>query len=466
MATKLPNNLKISPILLTIILLHLQPSSSSSFTPADHYLINCGSPLSSIADSYNRNFIGDVSPSSSASVQLSPTRTIPLSESSSYGPLYDSVRVFTEPSSYSFKINRRGAHLVRLHFHKPMLEMLEGKVAKFHVLAGGYFLLKEFGSKNGFEMREFILPVHSDTLELLFVPVGNTSFGFISAIEVISAPNDLILDIASFVDSNGVTEFDGVSKNGYETVFRVNIGGPKITPFNDTLWRTWISDEEFLNSSGGLSREVRFSGRIKYQFGGATREVAPDHVYGSARVISGPETSESRFNLTWTFPVVGGYKYLVRTHFCDIVSPTLGSLYFNVYVNGNLAYGNFDLSTITNSLASPFYADFMVDEGDAGVVTVSVGNSALGVDAILNGVEVFKMSNSVKSFDGMLSAESVLRSCRGENVGFPVIFVIAIGVLLAVSLLLRKILVTVQDSVAWSRLPTDVSEVALKSSYQ
>ncbi|KAK9743040.1 hypothetical protein RND81_03G212900 [Saponaria officinalis] len=460
---KLPNFLTFSLLIFTIFVLQLV---SSSFTPIDHYLINCGSNFPAISDSYNRNFVGDESPSSD-SLKLSATRTIPLTESTPSGDLYNSVRIFTEPSSYSFKINQKGAHLVRLHFHRLNFETFDGKNANFHVLADDYLLLNDFsllGMRNDVEIREFVLWVDSDELELSFVPVEKANFGFISAIEVISAPKDLILDIAQVVNSNGVTKINGLNKNGFETVFRVNVGGPKITPFNDTLWRTWVSDDEFVKSSGE-SKEVRFSGRIKYQFGGASREVAPDHVYGSARVISASDSSNSRYNLTWTFPVVGGYKYLVRTHFCDIVSRTLGSLYFNVYVNRILAYENLDLSTITNSLASPYYADFVVDGGNDGVISVSVGNSALGGNAILNGVEVFKMSNAVKSFDGMISAESVLRSCHGENVGFPFIFVLAIGVLLAVSLLLRKILVTVQDSVAWSRLPTDVSEVALKSSY-
>lgn len=370
-----------------------------------------------------------------------------------------------------FRIKEKGAHLVRLHFHRFNSQKFDLSDAQFHVLADGYLLLNNFDAlmMKNVEITEYILWVDSDKLEISFVPSKKSNFGFVNAIEVISAPKDLILDIAQNVDSNGVAEINGFSKNGFETLYRVNVGGPKVTPFNDSLWRTWVPDYEFLKPSGE-SKEVHFSGRIKYQIGGASREVAPDNVYGSARVIVASETVIPKYNLTWAFPVLDGFKYLVRTHFCDIASPVLGSLYFNVYVNGNLAYENLDLSKITNTLASPFYADFVVDGGDNGVLTISVGpsnwSSPSGVDAILNGVELFKLSNSMRSFDGLASGESILRKCHGGNGGVLVALAAAIGLLVAASLVLRKRFMGMRDSsVPWSRLPMDVSEVDLKSGY-
>ena len=59
---------------------------------------------------------------------------------------------------------------------------------------------------------------------------------------------------------------------------------------------------------------------------------------------------------------LGGAQYLVRLHFYDIVSPALNLLYFNVYLNGYLAYKDLDLSVLTSHvLASPIYMDFVVD---------------------------------------------------------------------------------------------------------
>ena len=72
---------------------------------------------------------------------------------------------------------------------------------------------------------------------------------------------------------------------------------------------------------------------------------------------------DSGFNITWNFSVgSGGAQYLVRLHFCDIVSHALDLLYFNVYLNGYLAYEDLDLSVLTSHvLASPIYVDFVVD---------------------------------------------------------------------------------------------------------
>ena len=58
----------------------------------------------------------------------------------------------------------------------------------------------------------------------------------------------------------------------------------------------------------------------------------------------------------------GGAQYLVRLQFCDIVSRALNLLYFNVYVNGYLAYEDLALLVLTSHvLASPIYVDFVVD---------------------------------------------------------------------------------------------------------
>jgi hypothetical protein len=49
-----------------------------------------------------------------------------------------------------------------------------------------------------------------------------------------------------------------LSYNVLETVHRINVGGMKLTPFNDTLWRTWIPDKDFLvfNVAAALVTQV------------------------------------------------------------------------------------------------------------------------------------------------------------------------------------------------------------------
>ncbi|GAB2291033.1 hypothetical protein Dimus_025289 [Dionaea muscipula] len=464
---------------LTLFLLSLQfsrVSSFSRFSPPDHYLINCGSAAAATADPYNRRFTGDES-SASGSVFFSGTGTISLrnpnpnpSEDSSL--IYHTTRIFTRPSKYVFPVRDRGTHFVRLHFHPFNSSKLDLSHAQFHVLAHHTLLLHNFNGvslRRNTEIREYILWIDGEKLDISFIPWGGKSrFAFVSAIEVISAPKDLILSTAQFVDSHGVVKFNGISRVAFEMMYRVNVGGSKVTPFNDSLWRTWIPDDQFLNSADGLETNY-FTGRINYRLGGASREVAPDNVYNSARVITSPNATIPRLNMTWSFPVVEGYQYLVRAHFCDIKSIALGLLYFNVYVNGNLAYENLDLSTLAfGMLASPFYADFVVNVGDSRLITVTVGPSNWSipnaVDAILNGLEILKLNNSLGSLDGDVSPMSILKSCLRGDISVLIPLVAAICLFVAASVVLCKGKFDIGHYyVAWSPLPLDISEVDLKS---
>ncbi|XP_060218556.1 probable receptor-like protein kinase At5g24010 [Lycium barbarum] len=439
---------------------------NASFTPLNHYLINCGSHESTTVDFDHRHFTGD-----STTSLLTSTGTVSLADANpnpKLSPIYHTARVFTRPSKYRFVIKNQGNHLVRLHFRRLSGDFDFGN-AKFHVLANGFVLFNSLSVDMGlgFEViKDYVIGVDSDVLVITFVPSEKEKFAFVNAIEVISAPNDLIADVAQYVSFDKNEQINGLLKNGYETMYRINVGGWKVTPFNDSLWRTWVTDDEYLKSNDGLSK-VHFPGRIHYLKGGASREVGPDNVYKSARVIRSLGNSIPELNMTWTFPVIGGYKYLVRMHFCDIASVARGMLVFNVYVNNNLAYENLDLTEMTNRmLASPFYADFVVDGDSYGVLTLSVGPSNISrtraVDAILNGVEIMKINNSVGSFDGEICAHAVLKSWkRGNgNVVYPMLA--AFFLLMIAFVIMHRRRTGVTESVAWWRLPTEIPEVNLK----
>ncbi|XVF33282.1 hypothetical protein REPUB_Repub17cG0155500 [Reevesia pubescens] len=444
---------------------------SLSFSPIDNYLINCGASLDSTVD--NRRFVSDSSDSSNSHLHSS-ARSFSLCAGSLLPDLlhiYHTARVFKAPSKYVFDVKGPGMHMVRLHFHQFSSSKLNLGDSRFHVLVNGLVALTNFSGGNlvGPKVIEYLLCVHSEKLEITFVPAKRSQFAFVNAIEVISAPNDLILETAQSVNGDKVENFEGLNQQAFEVVYRGTVGGPKVTPFNDSLWRTWLPDDEYLKSSEG-STSVYFGGRIKYQDGGATREVGPDNVYNSARLIRSKNASIPDANLTWEFPVIEGYKYLVRMHFCDIASISLGLLFFNVYVNGNLAYKDLDLSAVTNNLlASPFYADFVVDADHSGVISVSVGPSsksmAYAVDAILNGVEIMKMNNSVGSLDGKLPAELVLKCWPRRSVGILLPLIALVCLLLSLSAIMHR-RKDKADSVPWSKLPVDVPEISPKQGKQ
>ncbi|KAI4328823.1 hypothetical protein L6164_021149 [Bauhinia variegata] len=438
---------------------------SHLFSPIDNYLVDCGSTVETTID--NRRFVGDLSsyntPLSSSARSISFRNENPVP---GLPPIYHTARIFTGPTKYVFDIRDKGTQMVRLHFYRFNSPKFQLSDAEFNVLVNEYVVLSNFSrlSTDNPRIVEYLIRVDTEKLVIWFVPNKNSKFAFVNAIEVISAPKDLVPDTAQYVSSQNVEKFDVLSKQALEIVFRVNVGGPKVTPFNDSLWRTWIPDDEFFKSNAGSER-LYFGGRIKYQVGGASREVGPDNVYNSARLIRSNNDSIPNVNMTWVFPIIGGYKYLVRMHFCDIASISLGLLYFNVYVNGNLAYKNLDLTYITGSLASPFYADFVVDGDMTGILSVDIGPSKSSipyvVDGILNGIEVMKLNNSYNSLDGEISADMVLKCSSKGNTGVLFTYVAAVCILLSISMIIRRRMMGTRDSV-WSRLPVNASDDNIK----
>ncbi|CAI9774147.1 unnamed protein product [Fraxinus pennsylvanica] len=386
---------------LTVFLIHF----STAFIPQDNFLINCGSSINTIVVQ-NRYFTGDSSKNGSSYLSkgksISLTNPIPASNSS---VLHSTARVFTSVSSYKFNIKNNGFHLVRLHFSPFSSQDYDLKNANFVVSANGNSLLSNFSAQFTI-LKEFILMVNRDELEILFMPTRDSNFAYVNAIEVFSAPKDFIIDEGiTLISPNGIQDFkQNISSKILETVHRINVGGPKLTPFNDTLWRNWIPDEDFLvlTSAAKIAKTIN---PPNYQPGGATREIAPDNVYMTAQQMNiDKRSSNFMFNITWDFPVRSEDSlHFVRLHFCDIVSIALQTLYFNVYINGIIAFKDLDLSLLAfHELASPIFVDFVVQSLDnSNIVRISVGPSDLSnilrKNAILNGVEIMKIVNPVGS---------------------------------------------------------------------
>lgn len=443
--------------------------SSLSFSPADEYLVNCGSNVDSTVD--NRRFVSDASKvkffSSEGSVSLQGEDLAP-----NVPQIYRTARVFARQAKYEFNVREKGTHMVRLHFNRLSSSTIDLNDAEFHVTVNGHVVLRNFNGNNddsSSKVREFLIWVDVGEVVVRFVPSEDSKLAFVNAIEVISAPKDLIADVATSVSRDGTGKLNGLGKQAMEVVYRINVGGRKVTPFNDTLWRTWLPDDDLFKTVDASSHKAYFTGRIKYRPGGASREVGPDNVYNTARVGN---------VMSWDFPVSTGYKYLIRMHFCDIASESLGMLYFNVYINGNLAYQDFDISDATGYvLASPYYMDFVVDlTADSNnplgsSITVSVGPSNKTsvdehrVDAMLNGVEIMKMNNSMGSLDGFVSTDMILTSCPNRrNLSIFIAMMAFMCIFMSFYVVVQR--KKVRDDISWTKLPMDVRQDNLKSGNQ
>ncbi|KAK9287201.1 hypothetical protein L1049_015613 [Liquidambar formosana] len=374
-------------------------TASLPYTPQDNYLLDCGAKsLATLPD--GRIFKTDPQTanliSSKDDIQISvPSADVPL-------PIYLSARIFVQESTYVFHMARPGWHWVRLHFYAMNNTQFDLQHSTFSVATDDVVLLHNFNVNNSTSwiLKEYLVNVTTERFSLKFSPL-KASTAFINAIEFT----------------------------------RLNMGGPLITSQNDTLGRTWVNDKEYLKSKV-LAKSVSVSPKVITYPVGESPLIAPNSVYASASQMADARITNPNFNVTWNFNVDPAFGYLLRMHFCDIVSKSLNDLYFNVYINGKTAISGLDLSTLTSGLAVPYYKDIVVNASSMSEqLTVQIGpmNQDTGsVNAILNGLEVLKMSNSVNSLDGEFGVDgtkSVVSSHRNTvaAVGFAMMFGAFVG---------------------------------------
>ncbi|XP_042489303.1 probable receptor-like protein kinase At5g24010 [Macadamia integrifolia] len=412
---------------------------SSAYVLPEKYFIDCGSSTNVAVDT--RNFTGDSNPSSfnvSANPDISEKLVNP---SSGLSPLYQIVRVFTRPSSYEFNIDDTGMHMVRLHFFPSSYPNYDTAMAVFNVSAAPVFSLfmnfSVLNSANTPVLKEYLLSIKSGKFSILFTPLPShgKAFAFVNAIEVFPVPVDFISDEVQFhispSGSNGV--YQGLQSQVLETVHRINVGGLKITPENDSLWRNWIPDDMYLYIPAA-ARNKSNSTILHYQ-GRATEYIAPAHVYMTAKEMNMNASSGSQvnnFNITWRFNVSKNVSHLVRVHFCDIVSTDLHTLDFRLFINKHFMQ-KIDLSQATQQLAAPYYIDYVVDSDDSGLMWVSVGPDLKDQNAILNGLEIMEVMNN-------RSGSSSSLSCNPKKKNIPLLVGSVLGSAVFMGILIFAVL--------------------------
>lgn len=409
------------------------PAKPDSFAPKDNYLIDCGaSSRSTLPD--KRIFLSD---QETGNLLSSKGRNIQVSVPSAANvslPIYLSARIFVDEATYTFHIVRAGWHWIRLHFFPLANDQFNLQQAKFKVVTDQYVLVYDYHVDDTMRpvAREYLVNVTTERFEIKFIPEKGSA-AFINAIELVSAPDMLIGDVGSNLFP--VQQFSGLSQMAYQVIYRLNVGGPLITSQNDTLGRTWLNDEPYLKPpSAGKSVSVAPS-VITYP-DGESPLIAPPSVYASAvEMSSDAGVAAPNFNVSWSLEIDTSYSYLVRLHFCDIVSKSPNDLYFNVYINGKMGISGLDLSTVANGLASAYYKDFVVNASIlSNPLTVQIGpmNQDTGAkNAILNGLEVLRMNNSVGSLDGEYGVDGQKESGPNRGtvaaVGFAMMFGAFVG---------------------------------------
>ncbi|KAK8622766.1 hypothetical protein V6N13_117668 [Hibiscus sabdariffa] len=422
------------PLVLAVVLFEFPDYRiQAAFTPADNYLIVCGS--SKDVTFQGRTYVPD-SGHSSLSLK-SGSSFIAGSNSSAPSSIYQSARIFSGIASYKFDIKKEGRHWIRLYFYPLLKSGQDLTSAPITVVTDDIVLLNNFTFKNyngSFLFKEYAVNVTSDTLTLTFIPL-NGSVSFVNAIEVVSIPDAVLPDQALAL--NPSAPVSGLSEFAMETVYRLNMGGPLITAQNDTLGRTWENDVKYLHvNSSALNVSVN-PASIKYP-ASVTPETAPNWVYATAEVMGDANVPSMNFNVTWVFQVDPNFRYLVRAHFCDITSLSLNTLVFNLYINDDIAVASLDLSTLTNDLKVPYFKDFISNSSvESDTLTVSIGPDTMAdiTNATMNGLEIMKISNDAGSLDGFSSVKNLLPKLSSSKNKIGIIIGCIVGAVAAVALI-------------------------------
>ncbi|KAI5065713.1 hypothetical protein GOP47_0020408 [Adiantum capillus-veneris] len=448
--------------------------SQNPYNPPDTFFIKCGAENNTNYDT--REWQGDstvsglLSSSSQDSVAISSTN-------SSIGSLFNTARIFPKGGSYTFKVSQGGRHWVRLYFFPFAHQDFNPSSASFSVLAGDFTLLSNFkpatdtiisspsiyGGSSGFVFKEYNINVTEKSLVISFLPSSNSSYAFINAMEVVSCP-DIFVDSVSALGVNSPSSI-GLPSMAMETMHRVNVGGPLVTPVNDTpsIYRTWVGHKSNLIVDAGWT-EIQ-ADLVSIHYGPKTSKlIAPPIVYSTAVVVDLPQaTNAEALNLTWSFPIAADYTYMIRLHFCELQYSTGLKRAFNVYLQNQTAFTTLDLG-LTVGQYGVYFVDFSLTVLSDTSLWVQAGSppnsgSPQTSAAIANGIEIWKLNNSQLSLDGA-SAGTVSPSSDSKTKLAPVVGGVVGGVaafalvMLAICCFCRqRAKVVKQPTSSWVPLP-------------
>lgn len=380
---------------------------------SDNYLIDCGGNSSTTLN--GRKFVGD---SSTSNVTFSPVGisavTASVNSSAPYANLYRTARFFTTTGNYSFKISSPGRHWVRLHFYPFTFKNYSVNSSLFSVNVGSLQLLSnlnvsgEIADRNAdtqfsaserpnvaYIMKEYLIDVNSSDLVITFVP-GSGSFAFINAIEVVSMPKGLFKNSVNLLGSSSKETSPDIDSYSVETMYRLNVGGNSIEPENDSggLSRSWEEDLYYMYTAAAAD-VISNSSAITYASPNESY-IAPLDVYETARVMIDNQVIDKKFNMSWRFAVDSGFSYLIRLHFCELVPSQATERVFRIYINNQTAADAFNVYALAGANNRAIHSDYVspLAEGVNSMwIQLGPDTSTTNADAILNGLEIFKLSN-------------------------------------------------------------------------
>ncbi|KAL1074331.1 hypothetical protein V6Z11_D11G282800 [Gossypium hirsutum] len=386
---------------------------ASSYEPTDISILDCSS--SDLPFLIDRDDIG--------SLHVPRTNFSVVSKYYPLSPVYHQkpkLCIHKKPFTYTFPVSS-GPKFIRLHFNPFSFSGFHMSKALFSVSVAHFTLLKtsvasysKLQLHDSYTVKEFCTNVDDGVLNVTFTPSPDVSdaFAFVNKIEVVSMPSNLYIQEAVSLPLIGqASPYYIKNSKALEMMHRLNIGGEFIPALEDTgMFRKWIPDASFLTTDGSNSGIVISDVQIK-QSSRIPAYVGPMQVYASARTVVADGSNQSR--ATWLLPVESGFYYLVRLHFCEISNKAKGVGYrvFHVYIKDQTAEDQADIFLWSHGAGIPVYRDYIVNFSEHTKrrknlsLSIHNGNGSIRTfkPAILNGLEIFKLSDSNNSLAGTFS---------------------------------------------------------------
>lgn len=401
---------------------------TSSVSSENTFAINCGfsgnSDTTSQSDQRKWTPDGDNSNSNSNLFYLIQNGQTPSTSAEVQVPSslekspYSTARLSQSEFAYSFNVTD-GKKFVRLFFYPASYSKFGRSNALFSVKAGQHTLLKDFNASLTADnddddavtvFREYSINVEpGHRLNITFTPSNShpEAYAFINGIEVASMPINLYY---TKPEDKGLTpvgqsrEFRVDNNTALETEYRINVGGSEILPDQDTgMSRRWEDDNDNGHGYYLLTQNTQIVGDESNHLidPDDLKKYTPSQVYLTGRT--------SKYNMTWEFEADSKFVYMIRLHFCELDQKVqeAGDRVFQILIAETLAEPQFDVFESHGSYLSPVYKDYAVmlnNQGSMKKQNISIRlqkhPKSKYDDVILNGIEIFKVSDSSDNLGG------------------------------------------------------------------
>jgi hypothetical protein len=183
----------------------------------------------------------------------------------------------------------------------------------------------------------------------------------VNGIEIVPTPDlftTSMLKLANGGNSDPLFPIDPAT--GFQTMYRLNVGGQIIPPRDDIdFYRSWDDASPYLHSAAfGVSYGEDKNLTIPYT-PSVPKYTAPVDVNATTRSMGPSAHANLNYNLTWILPIDAGFYYLITFHFCEIQYPKtkINQRSFFIYINNQTAQQQMDVIAWSEGIGRTTYKD-------------------------------------------------------------------------------------------------------------